>query len=76
MARLYRLGFWRRSVNRIIRALLRVGLGPPHTYLLMVLGRKSLKPYSTPVTMVEENGGFEKSTAQAQEMKEGALRVL
>src|SRR5262245_25560430 len=56
MARTYRLGFWRRSANRIIRALLRVGLGPPHTYLLAVPGRKSRKPYSTPVTLVEENG--------------------
>jgi deazaflavin-dependent oxidoreductase (nitroreductase family) len=56
MARPYRLGFWRRSVNRIIRALLRVGLGPPHTCLLTVPGRKSRRIYSTPVTLVEENG--------------------
>jgi deazaflavin-dependent oxidoreductase (nitroreductase family) len=56
MARPYRLGFWRRSANRIIRALLRVGLGPPHTYLLTVAERKSRQPYSTPVTLVEENG--------------------
>jgi deazaflavin-dependent oxidoreductase (nitroreductase family) len=56
MAWQYRLGFWRRLVNRIIRALVRVGLGPPHTYLLTVPGRKSRKPYSTPVTLVEENG--------------------
>jgi deazaflavin-dependent oxidoreductase (nitroreductase family) len=56
MARPYRLRFWRRSVNRIIRALLRVGLGPPHTYLLTVAGRKSRRIYSTPVTLVEENG--------------------
>ena len=56
MARPYRLGFWRRSVNRIIHALLQVGLGPPHTYLLTVPGRRSQKPYSTPVTLVEENG--------------------
>jgi deazaflavin-dependent oxidoreductase (nitroreductase family) len=56
MARSYRLGFWRRSVNRIIRALLRVGLRLPHTYLLTVPGRKSRKPYSTPVTLVEEKG--------------------
>jgi deazaflavin-dependent oxidoreductase (nitroreductase family) len=55
MARPYRLGFWRRSVNRIVRALLRVGLGPPHTYLLTVPGRKSGRIYSTPVTLVEEN---------------------
>ena len=56
MARPYRLGFWRRSVNRIIRALLGIGLGPSHTYLLMVPGRKSLRPYYTPVTLVDENG--------------------
>jgi deazaflavin-dependent oxidoreductase (nitroreductase family) len=56
MARPYRLGFWRRSVNRIIRALLRAGLSPPHTYLLTVPGRKSRRTYSTPVTLVEENG--------------------
>ncbi|HEY6380463.1 MAG TPA: nitroreductase family deazaflavin-dependent oxidoreductase [Pseudolabrys sp.] len=36
--------------------MLQVGLGPPHTYLLTVPGRKSLKPYSTPVILVEENG--------------------
>jgi deazaflavin-dependent oxidoreductase (nitroreductase family) len=56
MARPYRLGFWRRSVNRIIRALLPVGLAPPHTYLLTVPGRRSRRIYSTPVTLVEENG--------------------
>ena len=56
MARPYRLGFWRRLVNRIVSALLRVDLNPPHTYLLMARGRKTGKPYSTPVTLVEENG--------------------
>ena len=56
MSRAYRLGFWRRLVNLIISALLRVGLSPPHTYLLTVRGRKSGQPYSTPVTLVEENG--------------------
>jgi deazaflavin-dependent oxidoreductase (nitroreductase family) len=55
MARPYRLGFWRRLVNRIVSALLRLDLNPPHTYLLTVPGRKSRKPYSTPVTLVEEN---------------------
>ena len=56
MARPYRLGFWRRLVNLIIRALLRLGMSPPHTYLLTVRGRKSGQLYSTPVTLVEENG--------------------
>ena len=36
--------------------LLRVGVSPPHTYLLTVRGRKSGHPYSTPVTLVEEGG--------------------
>jgi deazaflavin-dependent oxidoreductase (nitroreductase family) len=54
MAWTYRLGFWRRLVNRMIRILLRLGVRPPHTYLLTVRGRKSGQPYSTPVTLVEE----------------------
>ena len=56
MARPYRLGFWRRLVNQIVRSMLRIGLPPPHTYLLTVPGRKTGKTYSTPVTLVEENG--------------------
>jgi deazaflavin-dependent oxidoreductase (nitroreductase family) len=56
MARPYRLGFWRRLVNLIVHSLLRSGLSPPHTYLLTVPGRRTGKPYSTPVTLVEENG--------------------
>jgi deazaflavin-dependent oxidoreductase (nitroreductase family) len=56
MAWAYRLGLWRRLVNRIIRVLLRIGVSPPHTYLLTVRGRKSGHPYSTPVTLVEEGG--------------------
>ena len=56
MAWVYRLGLWRRLINRIIRVLLRIGVSPPHTYLLTVRGRKSGHPYSTPVTLVEEAG--------------------
>jgi deazaflavin-dependent oxidoreductase (nitroreductase family) len=55
MARLYRLGFWRKLTNRIVNALLRLGMSPPRTYLLTVPGRKSGRLYSTPVTLVEEN---------------------
>jgi deazaflavin-dependent oxidoreductase (nitroreductase family) len=55
MAWSYRLGFWRRWVNRMIGALLRLGVSPPHTYLLTVRGRKTGRSYSTPVTLVEEN---------------------
>jgi deazaflavin-dependent oxidoreductase (nitroreductase family) len=50
----YRLSGWRRVVNRLVRALLRAGLGPRRTYLLTVRGRKTGQRYSTPVTLVED----------------------
>lgn len=50
----YRLTVWRRVLNLLVRALLRVGLGPQHTYLLTVRGRRSGRLYSTPVTLVEQ----------------------
>ncbi len=56
MAAIYRLGPWRRAANVLVRALLRWGLAPPHTYLLSVRGRKSGQVRSTPVTLVEEEG--------------------
>ena len=56
MASRYRLGLARRAGNRIIRALLRLGMGPASTYLLTVAGRQSGAPRSTPVTLVEEGG--------------------
>lgn len=56
MAHAYRLGFWRRSINRIVGGLLRLGVSPAHTYLLTVSGRKTGRPYSTPVRLVEEHG--------------------
>lgn len=56
MAATYRPSWWRRAANALIRALLRAGLAPPHTYLLTVRGRKSGRLYFTPVTLVEEAG--------------------
>ncbi len=56
MAATYRLTLWRRALNTIVRVLLRIGLGPGHTYLLTVRGRRSGRLYSTPVTLVEEGG--------------------
>jgi hypothetical protein len=41
MAVTYRLSRWRRLLNAVVRGLLRVGLGPRHTYLLTVHGRRS-----------------------------------
>ena len=56
MAATYRRGLARRAINGLIRMLLRLGLGPAHTYLLTVTGRRSAAPRSTPVTLVEEGG--------------------
>jgi deazaflavin-dependent oxidoreductase (nitroreductase family) len=56
MAATYRLGTARRLGNAAITALLRLGLGPRHTYLLTVLGRKTGRPMTTPVTLVETGG--------------------
>ena len=56
MAKTYRLGRGRRLANRLVRALLRVGLGPPHTYLLTVRSRRTGRRLATPVTLVEEPG--------------------
>jgi deazaflavin-dependent oxidoreductase (nitroreductase family) len=54
MAATYRLSSWRRLLNTLVRTLLRGGLGPRHTYLLTVQGRRTGTRYSTPVTLVEE----------------------
>lgn len=56
MAATYRLGAARRAVNALIHTLLRVGIGPPRTYLLTVAGRKTGRPLTTPVTLVESGG--------------------
>ncbi len=56
MSTAHRTSLLERAFNVWMRTLIRVGLGSPHTYLLTVRGRKSGKPHSTPVTLVEENG--------------------
>ena len=40
-------------MNRVVAPLTRTPLAPPHTYLLTVPGRKSGRPRSTPVTLIE-----------------------
>jgi deazaflavin-dependent oxidoreductase (nitroreductase family) len=56
VAATYRLGPGRRAANRLVRLLLRLGLMPGPTYLLTVRGRRTGRPTSTPVTLVEEGG--------------------
>lgn len=57
MSRSYRLSAPRRLLNALMRALLRVGVAPPDIYLLTVRGRRTGTPHSTPVTIVERDGG-------------------
>jgi deazaflavin-dependent oxidoreductase (nitroreductase family) len=51
----YRKSVWRRGVNALVRPLARLGLTGPRTHLLTVPGRKSGKPWSTPVSIVRED---------------------
>lgn len=56
MAATYRLGRWRRAVNVLVRGLLALGVPLPCTFLLTVPGRRTGRPLSTPVTLVEDGG--------------------
>jgi deazaflavin-dependent oxidoreductase (nitroreductase family) len=56
MAQSYHLTVPRRVLNTLMRALLRMGIAPPGTYLLTVRGRNTGTLHSTPVTIVERDG--------------------
>ena len=56
MASTYRLTPSRRAANRLVRLLLKLGLMPGPTYLLTVPGRRTGRPLSKPVTLVEQGG--------------------
>lgn len=49
----YRRSAWRRGLNVLVRPLARLGLVGPRTYLLTVVGRKSGRRWSTPVSIVQ-----------------------
>ena len=57
MAHDYRLTLPRRVLNTLMRALLRVDIAPSDMYLLTVRGRRTGVPHSTPVTIVQRDGG-------------------
>jgi deazaflavin-dependent oxidoreductase (nitroreductase family) len=57
VARQYRLGPLRRAVNALAKPLLRAGIGPGGAYLLTVPGRRSNRPYTTPILLVENERG-------------------
>jgi deazaflavin-dependent oxidoreductase (nitroreductase family) len=48
----YRKSLWRRALNALVRPLAKLGLTGPRTHLLVVRGRRSGKPWSTPVSIV------------------------
>jgi deazaflavin-dependent oxidoreductase (nitroreductase family) len=50
----YRKSLWRRALNALVRPLARLGLTGPRTHLLTVPGRTSGKPWSTPVSIVQD----------------------
>jgi deazaflavin-dependent oxidoreductase (nitroreductase family) len=54
MAKTYRVTSRVRFINQIMQLVIRLGLGPKHSYILTTPGRKSGKLYSTPVSLVEE----------------------
>jgi deazaflavin-dependent oxidoreductase (nitroreductase family) len=42
--------------NLVAKVLVRAGVGPNHTHLITVVGRKTGKPHTTPLTVVETDG--------------------
>ena len=54
MPKPYRLSIWRRALNAVVRPLARAGLTGPRTHLLTVPGRRSGRPWSTPVSIVRD----------------------
>jgi len=53
VAKTYHLGRARRLVNAMMGPLARVGLAGRHTYNLTVRGRKTGRPYTVPVILIE-----------------------
>jgi deazaflavin-dependent oxidoreductase (nitroreductase family) len=52
----YKMTPVKKIVNAIMRASIRWNIGPSGRHILVFKGRKSGKIYSTPVTLVQENG--------------------
>jgi deazaflavin-dependent oxidoreductase (nitroreductase family) len=48
----YRKSYWRRALNALVRPLAKLGLTGPRTHLVTVPGRRTGKPWSTPVSIV------------------------
>jgi deazaflavin-dependent oxidoreductase (nitroreductase family) len=55
MVRQYRVTTSTRIINRLMKTVIQLGIGPSQMHLLTVTGRKSGKPYTTPVSLVIQN---------------------
>jgi deazaflavin-dependent oxidoreductase (nitroreductase family) len=56
VSRPYRLSQGRRAINAVVRPLTRLGLIGPRTHLLTVPGRRTGRPWTTPVSLLELGG--------------------
>jgi deazaflavin-dependent oxidoreductase (nitroreductase family) len=55
MVKQYRVTTTTRIVNWLMTTLIRLGFGPDKMHLLTVTGRRSGRPYSTPVSLVQQD---------------------
>jgi deazaflavin-dependent oxidoreductase (nitroreductase family) len=53
MAKSYRLGLGRRTINVVVTSMLRLGVGSKSNYLLTTTGRRTGQKRTTPVILVE-----------------------
>ena len=56
MSKTYKVTGQVKFINKIMRTFVGWGIGPKQMYILIVKGRKSGKLYSTPVSVVEQDG--------------------
>jgi deazaflavin-dependent oxidoreductase (nitroreductase family) len=56
VAKTYELGPSRRAINKLMKPLIRLGIGGKSTYLLTTTGRRSGQQRTTPVILVEDGG--------------------
>jgi deazaflavin-dependent oxidoreductase (nitroreductase family) len=56
VAKTYTLNFGTRLINGVFRTMTRLGLGASYRQILTVPGRKTGRPYSTPLDVIEAGG--------------------
>jgi deazaflavin-dependent oxidoreductase (nitroreductase family) len=56
MAKTYQVNGRVRIINRIMKAMIGLGIGPGQMHMLTVKGRKSGKLYTTPISIVSQEG--------------------